>query len=160
MATATQQIDNQIIPNWKERIAGEQDPNDREIVAYQLGREDQKTDDIKKRRQLYHTNLELCCYYSAKFYDFLTKDKKIECFNALIKAEAINKFNVIFLITFDKYKIKQLRTDMFNLANEFRSALKTKDVCLEFNIIPMSENVDENFIVDDGYIWEYNNSSK
>ena len=148
------------IPNWPARVAHESDPNNREILAYLSGKEDGKTEEAEKVHRLFLANLELCCYYSAKFFNFLTKEKGIACELATIKAESISTFCSLFLIPFDIYESKEIRTALFDEANSFRKALKLKDVCLEFSILPITEPIDRSEIYNDGFIWEYNTDEK
>ena len=144
------------IPNWSEKIAGENDPTNREIMAYQFGKEDGKNEEAESGKRLFFTNLEMCCYYSSRFYDYLTKEKQTPCELATIKAESINKFQALFLIDFNQYKDKQLRADLFKAANDFRSALKVKDVCLEINLLATTEGIDKSEIFNDGFYLQYN----
>lgn len=148
------------IPNWTKRIGGEKDPNNREIEAYLFGKEDGKKEEVEKTDELFHTNLELCCYYSSKFYEFLTNENKISCHLATIKPEDLDRFQSLFVIDFENYKNKDLRGRLYDRANEFRNALKVKDIC--FEIILMSKNSDFDIMAlkNDGYVLEYNNKGK
>ncbi len=144
------------IPNWSGRAAGEVDPTDREIVAYRLGKEDGKNEKLEAAmRQLFQTNLELCCYYSSKFYDYLTKEKKIDCELATIKANSLSDFEALFVIKFEDYKSKDLRRDLLKIANDYRKSLKIKDVYLEIRTMGATGKVDKNQIFNDGYFMHH-----
>ena len=144
-----------VIPFWSQRVEGEPDPTNREIIAYQSGKEDGKTEAAESTKQLFFTNLEMCCYYSTKFFDFITKEKKISCELATIKAESISQFRALFIINFNEYKDKALRTDLFKEANEYRKALKVKDVCLEISLLPVSGAIDKSEIFNDGFFLQH-----
>jgi hypothetical protein len=144
------------IPNWSERISKESDPNNREIIAYLSGKEDGKIEESERTKTLFFTNLEVCCYYSTKFFNYITQDKKIVCDFATIKAESINSFHSLFLIPFEQYKDKDVRSALFKEANDFRKALKIKDVLLEISVMPVTEKIDKSEIYSDGFILDYN----
>lgn len=144
------------IPNWLERVDGEPDPSNREIIAYLSGKEDGKAEEIEERKKLFITNLELCCYYSGKFYDFLTKDVAVSCQLATIKANTLSDFKSLFVISFEDYKNLETRKMIYKQANEVRNSLKLKEICLEISILSTTEEFDEQEIKNDGYFLRYN----
>jgi hypothetical protein len=145
------------IPNWAKRVGNESDPNNREITAYLLGIEDRKIAEKKELETLFLANLEMCCYYSTKFFDYITKEKKKECIFATIKAESIDKFHSIFVLLLDDYKDIELRRDLYKLANMFRAALKSKDICFEISLMCSLDNsFDKTPLYADGFSLEYN----
>lgn len=155
-ATSTKSTSIGTIPNWSKRIEGETDPNNREIKAYELGIEDRKIQEKEEIDTLFKTNLELCCYYSTKFHDFLTIDNHVECILGKIKAEEIDKFHSIFVIKFEDYKNADLRSTLYKQINSFRKALSTKDICFEVSILASSTTTfDKTALEEDGFILEY-----
>jgi hypothetical protein len=147
------------IPNWSARVGSEQDPNNREIIAYLSGKEDGRTEEVEKNKMLFFTNLEMCCYYSTKFYQFI-KENGAACDMATIKAESIDTFYSLFIVPIENYKEKAFRELLFKQANDFRKALKIKDVCLEFSVLPVKGDIDKSEIYHDGFIWEYDINGK
>lgn len=148
------------IPNWSRRISGESDPNNREIRAYQFGKEDGRKEEAAKTEELFHTNLELCCYYSTKFHEYLTNENKVECHLATIKPEDLDRFQSLFVIDFENYKKRDLREKLYQMANEYRKALKVKDICFEIIIMSKNPGFDISEVKNDGFVLEYHNEGK
>src|SRR5262245_19970711 len=109
-----------IIPNWKNAVKGEDDPSNREIIAFELGKEAHKEELLN----LFNTNLQISCLFSEKYFQFLTKEKNISCELATVTPYSFNSFQSKFVIKFSDYTNKELRTELYKQATEIRKSLK------------------------------------
>gem|GEM_PF-2784371 len=124
-----------------------------------MGKVAGKNERGREIHQLLHTNLEMSCYYGTKMFEFISKELNIDCSLATIRIVSLNRFHALFVIPFEKCKIKETRTKFFQVANESRKALKVKEVCLEISIIPNSEHLSEERIYQDGYFCYYSQAN-
>jgi hypothetical protein len=89
------------------------------------------------------------------FIHRLNKDGEI-CIGAHLKYMDIERYKIIFVINADIYYSFELMDPLYELAFSFEAENNSNDFSIEIAFMPQSEHLNNDRLVSDGFIFEYN----
>ena len=123
------------------------------IDAYFKGRKDQFEEDKKILLETFSNNLKQAKSVCEEFFQTLT-EYDIKCQFVSLRALTITHFDAVFVVP--RIKFLSLKFDkIYRMAREKKSAIITKTFQFSFSFMPLTDSLNEGWMLTDGYIMTY-----
>lgn len=100
-------------------------------------------------------NISLAQKLGSVFIERINRDGII-CTGAHLKYLDIERYKIIFVLNADVYYNFENMAPLYNMAYSFESENGTEDFSIEIAFLPQVESINQNRLISDGFIFEYN----
>jgi len=127
--------------------------SDTVIDAYFKGRRDQVEENKKILLKTFSDNLKRAQQTCEEFFAALGK-KGVNGFFVSLKAESVTIFDAIFVVPAQKFLTHDFDA-VYKMAREKKKEIATTTFNLSFSFMPLTDSLDEERMLMDGYILKY-----